>query len=467
MRLDTTRPARVAVIGAGPAGFYAAQALVKSGQPVSVDIFERLPSPHGLVRYGVAPDHDTVKSKAFTFDQILKHEAVRYFGNVTFGKDLTRDEVKTHYDAVIYTVGASSDKNLNIPGEDLRGSLSATEFVAWYNAHPDHAHLNPPLDTRHVAVIGMGNVALDVTRALCKDPNELDKTDMAPYAVEALRHAKVTDVHILGRRGPSQANFTPKELREVAALPGVEVVVDPADIGADRVGAFEDELAAKKAARNVELFTEFSERKVFQRGKRVHIHFFVSPVEVSGRERVAGLKLEKNRLEIKGERLSAVGTGEFEHLDTGLLLRSVGYRSKPLPGVPFNDKRGTIFNKGGRVITQEGAVVAGEYTSGWVRRGPSGVIGTNKTDAEETTAHLLEDLPTLPVAKEPNPQAVNRLLRGKGVPYVTFKDWQRIARTERRNGGRQHRRALKFASVEAMLAAAEPSAGETAQWEGA
>ena len=454
MRFDMMRPVRIAIVGAGPAGFYAAQALTKSSQSVSLDIFERLPSPHGLVRYGVAPDHDTVKSKAFTFDQILKHEAVRYFGNVTFGEDLTHEEVKAHYDAVIYTIGASSDKSLGIPGEEVRGSLSATEFVAWYNAHPDHATLNPPLDTKHVAVIGMGNVALDVTRALCKDPDALDKTDMADYAVAALRKSKVTDIHILGRRGPSQANFTPKELREVAELPGVDMVVDPADLKANQVGTFEDELAAKKAARNVELFSEFSKRTPAKKNKCVHIHFFVSPVKVEGEERVEGLRLERNRLEPKGERLSAVGTDEFERLEIGLLLRSVGYRSKPLPGVPFDDKLGVISNIGGRVIDENGEVVAGEYTSGWVRRGPSGVIGTNKLDAEETVGHLLEDLHRLPLAQQPEPEAVNRLLDRKGVRYVTLRDWQRIARTERRNGGRKHRRALKFASVEAMLDAA-------------
>ncbi len=456
MLRPSQHPLRVAVIGAGPAGFYATHALLKSGIRVSVDLFERLPSPYGLVRYGVAPDHPVVKSKSVTFDLILKHEAVHYFGNVTFGQDITYDEVKRHYDAVIYTVGASSDKSLGIPGEDLPGSLSATKFVAWYNAHPDHADLDPPLSARHAAVIGMGNVALDVTRALLKDPDALAESDMAGYAVDALRRSRVTDVHILGRRGPSQANFTPKELREVGELPDVDIVVDPADLEADQEGTFEDELKAKKTRRNVELFTEYS--RVHKPGaeKRVHIHFFVSPVEVQGDGRVQGLKLERNRLEPKGERLSAVGTGEYERLDIGLLLRSVGYRSQPLPNVPFDEERGVISNKGGRVITLEGNIVPGEYTSGWVRRGPSGVIGTNKTDAEETVRHLLEDLLNLPLAQNPNPLAVNALLQHKGVRYVTKEDWRRIDRAERRAGGLQNRRwRAKFSSVEAMLEAAE------------
>ena len=447
---------RVAVIGAGPAGFYATHMLLKSGVKVSVDLFERLPSPYGLVRYGVAPDHPVVKSKSVTFDLILKHQAVRYFGNVTFGQDITHDELKRHYDAVIYTVGASSDKSLGIPSEDLAGSLSATKFVAWYNAHPDHADLDPPLDTQHAAVIGMGNVALDVTRVLLKDPSALAESDMAGYAVDALRRSRVTDVHILGRRGPSQASFTPKELREVAELPGVEMIVNATDLQADQVGTFSDPLEQKKTRRNVELFTKYSRYHKPRADKRVHIHFFVSPTEVLGDERVQGLKLERNRLEPKGERLSAVGTGEFEHLDIGLLLRSVGYRSQPLPNVPFDEERGVISNKGGRVITLEGDVVLGEYTSGWVRRGPSGVIGTNKTDAEETVRHLLEDLPALPLAQDPDPQAVNRLLEEKGVRYVTKEGWRRIARAEQRAGGLQNQRwRAKFSSVEAMLEAAE------------
>ena len=454
MSKHSSRLLRVAIIGAGPAGFYATHALLKNGGKVSVDLFERLPSPYGLVRYGVAPDHPVVKSKSVTFDLILKHEAVRYFGNVSFGKDITYDELKRHYDAVIYTVGASSDKSLGIPGEDLPGSLSATEFVAWYNAHPDHADLNPPLDSSHAAIIGMGNVALDVTRALLKDPDALAESDMAGYAVDALRHSSVTDVHILGRRGPSQANYTPKELREVGELPGVDVVVNPADLEADQEGTFEDALEAKKTRRNVELFTEYSGRHKPGANKRAHIHFFVSPTEVRGDSRVQGLKLEQNRLESKGERLSAIGTGKFEHLDIGLLLRSVGYRSQPLPNVPFDDKRGVIPNEGGRVTTLEGDVVLGEYTSGWVRRGPSGVIGTNKTDAEETVRHLLEDLPTLPFAQDPDPQAVNRILEEKGVRYVTAAGWRRIDRAERRAGGLQNRRwRAKFSSVEAMLEA--------------
>ncbi len=456
MSKHSSRLLRVAIIGAGPAGFYATHALLKNGGKVSVDLFERLPSPYGLVRYGVAPDHPVVKSKSVTFDLILKHEAVRYFGNVTFGQDITHGELKRHYDAVIYTVGASSDKSLGIPGEDLPGSLSATEFVAWYNAHPDHAGLNPPLDAQHAAIIGMGNVALDVTRALLKDPDALAESDMAGYAVDALRRSSITDVHILGRRGPSQANFTPKELREVGELPDVDMVVDPADLESDQEDTFKNELEAKKTRRNVALFTEYADQRKPGAEKRVHIHFFRSPVEVLGEGRVQGLKLEKNRLEPKGDRLSAVSTGELEHLDTGLLLRSVGYRSQPLPDVPFDDKRGVIPNEGGRVTTSDGEVVPGEYTSGWVRRGPSGVIGTNKTDAEETVRHLLEDLPSLPRAQNPEPEAVNRLLEEKDVRYVTKEDWRRIDRAERRAGGLQNRRwRTKFASVEAMLEAAE------------
>ncbi len=459
MQFGKTRPLHVAIIGAGPAGFYAAQALTKQSSLATADIFERLPSPYGLVRYGVAPDHSEVKSKANAFDLILRHKRVRYFGNVTFGEDLTHEEIKAHYDAVIYTVGASLDRSLSIPGEDLAGSLSATEFIAWYNAHPEHAELNPPLDMKHAAVVGMGNVALDVTRTLLKDPAELDKTDMAAYAVEALRRSQVTDVHILGRRGPSQASFTPKELREVAELPGVEMIVDPADIAADKVGTFDDDRSARNAARNLELFTVYSKGYSGHLSnpeagmKRVHIHFFVSPIEVLGEARVQGLKLERNRLEQTGDRLSARGTGEFGTLNISLLLRSVGYRSKPLDGVPFDDKRGLIPNIGGRVTTLEGDLVDREYTSGWVRRGPSGVIGTNKTDAEETVGNLLRDAPTQ--TRGEVPPDVTELLERKGIEYVTAEAWQRILNTERRSGGLKNRRSLKFSKTQDMLAVLE------------
>ena len=475
------RPWRIAVVGAGPAGCYATQALLRSGLDVSVDVVERLPSPHGLVRYGVAPDHWTVKSKALTFDAILADPRVRDLGNVAVGRDLDHDELRAHYDAVLYAYGASDDRRLGIPGEDLPGSLSATEFVAWYNAHPDHAGLGPPLGgrARRVAVVGMGNVALDVTRMLVLDPDRLARTDMADYAIESLRRTGVREIHLLGRRGPSQASFTPKELVEVAELPGVELVVDPADLERDRVGRQADASAARKAARNVELFGELAatggprrtrsrsgprlgrlgwlgRRRWHGRRTRVHLHFFVSPVEVLGDDRVRRLRLERNRLAADGERLRAVGTGRYEQLDIDLLLRSVGYRGTALPGVPFDERRGVVPNVDGRVTTLAGQPVPGEYTSGWVRRGPSGVIGTNKVDAEETVQALVADTESgaLPQAAAPEAAAIDTLLASRGVRVVRFDDWRRLAKTERRLGSRHRKAAAKFTDIDAALAAA-------------
>ncbi len=447
------RPLRVAVVGAGPAGCYATQALLRSGLDVCVDVIERLPSPHGLVRYGVAPDHWTVKSKALVFDAILADPRVRYLGNVTVGRDLSVVELHRHYDAVLYAYGASGDRRLGIPGEELPGSLSATEFVAWYNAHPDHAGLAPPLgrQARRVAVIGMGNVALDVTRMLVLDPDRLARTDMADYAVDALRQTRVREIHILGRRGPSQAGFTPKELVEVAELPGVELVVDPAALARDQLGPHPDARSARNARRNVELFGQYaaaagSRRLWGGRRVRVQLHFFVSPVEVLGDDQVNGLHLEHNDLVATGDRLRAAGTGRYTHLDADLLLRSVGYRGTALPGVPFDDRRGVVPSRGGRVTTPTGEPVPGAYTSGWVRRGPSGVIGTNKVDAEETVRALVADAEAraLPQAAAPEPTTVDALLAERGVQVVHFADWQRLAKTERLLGSRHHRPAAKF-----------------------
>jgi ferredoxin--NADP+ reductase len=445
------RPLRVGVVGAGPAGFYLTQALTRAGEDVHVDLFERLPSPHGLVRYGVAPDHDEVKSKSFVFDQILAHDRVRYFGNVAFGADLTRAEALQHYDAIAYTVGASQDRDLGIPGEDLPGSLSATSFVAWYNGHPDHQDLSPPVGrAREVAVVGLGNVALDVTRMLLTDPDALAATDLAPGALAALRGADVQDVHIIGRRGPSQANFTPKELRELSELPGVQVLVDPDHIARDRPGDDADD----RAARNLELFTGFSKDHGTPRApgvRRVHVHFFASPVEVLGSDRVEGVRIEHNALVERGGRLRPEGTGEHTELGCGMLLRSVGYRSAPLPDVPFDPARGVIPNADGRVLGADDRVRPREYASGWVRRGPSGVIGTNKTDAEEVARHIVADLDALHPDVRPEPDAILGLLEAKGARVVTAEDWRYLAREEKWRGSRVGRRAIKFTSVEAML----------------
>lgn len=446
-QLDANRPLRVAVIGAGPSGIYAAEALIKQSEvAVSVDVFDRLPTPYGLVRYGVAPDHQTIKSVTKVMQKVLQDPRVRFLGNVEYGRDLTYADLKRHYDAVVYTVGASSDRHLNIPGEDLPGSLSATEFVAWYNGHPDYQHLDIRLDARGVAVVGMGNVAVDVTRILAKTADELRQTDIADHALPVLAQSQVTDIYMLGRRGPAQAKFTTKELRELGELPNADVVVRPEELELDEKSAAS--IAHDPAQlKNLEVLREFAARPLSGKPRRIHIRFFVSPVAVLGEGRVQKIRLEKNRLD---ENLNAVGTGQFEELEVGMVLRSVGYKGVPLPEVPFDSRKGVIPNQGGRVL-REGQVALGEYTAGWIKRGPSGVIGTNKADATETIKLLLEDAPSLPLAPEPDPEAVTQLLRSRGVRYVTLEHWLKLDQLECAQGQAQGRPRVKVTSVAKML----------------
>ncbi len=446
-QLDANRPLRVAVIGAGPSGIYATEALIKQSEvAVSVDVFDRLPTPYGLVRYGVAPDHQTIKSVTRVMQKVLQDPRVRFLGNVEYGRDLTYADLKRHYDAVVYTVGASSDRHLNIPGEELPGSLSATEFVAWYNGHPDYQNLDIRLDVRGVAVVGMGNVAVDVTRILAKSAEELRQTDIADHALPVLAQSQVTDIYMLGRRGPAQAKFTTKELRELGELHNADVLVRPEELELDEKSAAS--IAHDPAMlKNLEVLREFAARPLSGKPRRIHIRFFVSPVAVLGEGRVQKIRLEKNRLD---ENLNAVGTGEFEELEVGMVLRSVGYKGVPLPEVPFDSRKGVIPNQGGRVL-REGQVALGEYTAGWIKRGPSGVIGTNKADATETIKLLLEDAPRLPLAPEPAPEAVTRLLKSRGVRYVTLEHWLKLDQHECVQGQAQGRPRVKVTSVEKML----------------
>ncbi|MEM6429830.1 MAG: FAD-dependent oxidoreductase [Deinococcota bacterium] len=457
--MNLQRPFRVAVVGAGPSGFYAAEALVKNADSfpnnVSIDIFDRLPTPYGLVRYGVAPDHQKIKSVTKLYERVCKNDQVRFLGHVRFGKDIHRDDLKAHYDAIIYTVGAPSDRNLNIPGEDLTGSLSATTFVAWYNAHPDYAHLDmrEHLAQPCVAVIGMGNVAVDVTRILAKSVDELKTTDIADHALAALAESNVTDIVMLGRRGPAQAKFTTKELRELGELANADIVVNPADLELDEASekSLEQDPMLKK---NVEILREFAAKPQEGKPRRVHLRFLVSPKEVQGEARVDSLVLERNRLEPQGDYMAAVGTGETEVLGAGVVLRSVGYRGVPLTGVPFDARRAVIPNDKGRVLAEAGGVpLAGEYVSGWIKRGPTGVIGTNKADSTETIAQLLEDLTSLPYVSDAaaQPEAVDSLLAARQVRVVTFDDWLALDKLEKERGQQAGRPRVKVAKLEEML----------------
>ncbi|MGX9687756.1 FAD-dependent oxidoreductase [Deinococcus wulumuqiensis] len=440
------RPLRVAVIGSGPSGIYAAEALLKQTEfPVEVDVYDRLPTPYGLVRYGVAPDHLTIKSVTKGFEKTLSDPRVRFLGNVEFGRELSAEDARAHYDAVMYTVGASSDRRLNIPGEDLNGSMSATEFVAWYNGHPDAATRDMLLGAEGVAVVGVGNVALDVSRILAKTVGELRESDIAPHALPALERSNVKDIYILGRRGPSQAAFTTKELREFGELHGAEPVVKPAEV--QLTEAEEAAVTDNTKKKNIEVLRDFAVRTQEGKERRVHLRFLVSPVEIldDGEGNVAGLKVERNRLDENG---NAVGTGEYETLPVQMVLRSVGYRGVALPGVPFDEGRGVIPNEEGRVTGQ-----IGEYTAGWIKRGPSGVVGTNRKDATDTVAHLLSDARDgkLLSPARPTRADVDALLAQKGADVFTFEDWQALDAHELAQGKEQGRPRHKVALKEEML----------------
>ncbi len=453
---SAARPLRVAIIGAGPAGFYAAEALLKQANlNLSIDFFNRFPTPFGLVREGVAPDHQSIKAVTRIYDRIAGDPRVRYFGNVTFGVDLMHEDLKPFYDQIIYAVGAQTDRRMNIPGEDLVGSYPATAFVGWYNGHPDYRDYEFDLSTECVVVIGNGNVAMDVTRILVTDPDELAKTDIADHALAALRASKVREVVMLGRRGPAQAAFTNAELKEFGELEDVQVALDPAELQLDpdsEAALAEDKIAAK----NVELMRAYAARTDWAGSKTIRMRFLASPVEILGADgHVAGVKIERNQLVSDGRGgLRAKGTGEFETLDCGMVLRSVGYRGVPLKGVPFDEASYTIMNVVGRVThASSGESIPGEYVVGWAKRGPSGVIGTNKPDAVSTVAAMVEDVPTLDGIDDAkrDPDAVLTLLKARKPDYVTYADWKKLDAHELAAGAAQSRPRVKVTRVAEML----------------
>jgi ferredoxin/flavodoxin---NADP+ reductase len=452
----TDRPLRVAIIGAGPAAFYAVDSLFKQpGLICQVDMFNRFPTPFGLVREGVAPDHESIKSVTRVYDKTAANPSFRYFGNVTFGKDVTLEEFLPLYDQIIYAVGAQSDRRMGIPGEDLEGSYPATVFVGWYNGHPDYCDLSFDLSCERVAVVGNGNVAMDVARILATDPQALATTDIADYALEQLRRSKVKEVVLLGRRGPVQASFTNPELKEFGELEGVDVVVDPRDLELDPPS--EEALATdKNATKNVTVLRRYLEKTEYTQPRRVAFRFLTSPVEITGQDgRVTGLKVERNRLELqKDGTLRAVGTGQTEILEVGLVFRSVGYRGVALNGVPFDEKTGTIPNVAGRVINlATGETQPGQYVVGWAKRGPSGIIGTNKPDSLATVQSMVADLPQLTdnAPDKRDPALIEQLLKAKGLDYVTYQDWLALNEHEVAQGKAQNRPRIKCTRVEEML----------------
>ncbi|MGH3621988.1 MAG: FAD-dependent oxidoreductase [Sciscionella sp.] len=441
---------RVAVIGSGPAGLYATDELCKHGG-VEVDVLDRLPCPYGLLRYGVAPDHLKMKSLEAALRRILERDGVRFLGGVRLGDELGVEDLTQHYDAVIYAVGASADRRLGIPGEDLPGSFSATEFVSWYCGHPDAAVDQFTLDARSAVIIGVGNVAVDIARILAKTSEELrEQTDIHDPVLDVLAASAITDIHLVGRRGAAQAKFTTKELRELGELANADVVVHPEELELGVAG--EQTVEQDKAVRrNVEVLREWAEREQQGRSRRIHLRFLRSPVAVFGDGRVDGVELERNILDDSG---GAIGTGETETVPAQLLLRSVGYRGLALPGVPFDERKGVIPHDAGRVL-RDGTPSVREYVVGWIKRGPTGVIGTNKSDAKETVTTLLGDLDTLPRAPRRDPEAIVELLAQRGVTVITWQGWQAIDAAEQALGVGGGRNRVKIADIDALLAAAK------------
>jgi ferredoxin--NADP+ reductase len=452
------RTLRVAVVGSGPAGLYTAEALIKQAaaldpaHQVKVDVLDRLPTPYGLVRYGVAPDHKSIKSIAEVLRRVLEHDNVNFVGGVHLGDDVTRDELLASYDAVVYATGAMRDRRMGIPGEDLPGSVAATDFVNWYSGHPDIDPGKYTLDAESVAVIGVGNVAVDVARILIREPDDLRETDISQPVLETLMSSKVREVHMIGRRGPAQAKFTTKELRELGELNGVDVVVygGETDLEAfDPTGESARLAAEDRHVRgNYTVIKDFADRRPTGNRRRLFIRFWLRPTELHGPSQVSGLTVERTRLDENGK---FVGTGSYETLDAQLVLRSVGYQSVPLVGVPFDDRSSTVPNTGGRVTGPDGAALPGEYVAGWLKRGPSGVIGTNKSDAAETVRALLADLAGGPGPDDVElpragmmryPEAVpgaaadaasgfDELLAARGIRPVSYADWLQIESAER------------------------------------
>jgi len=444
---------RVAVVGSGPSGIYAADALVSQEEvPVEVDIIDRLPVPFGLVRYGVAPDHISIRSVRDTLNKTFAKPGVRFLGNITVGVDVSAQQLLDFYDAVIWTYGASSDRRLGIPGEDLDGSVAATDFVAWYCGHPDadretFERLMPSATS--AVVVGVGNVAVDVTRVLAKTVGELDHTDMPQHVLETLAASQITDVYLLGRRGPAQASYTTKELKELGELLQADVIVDPAEIELDEASAA---LAASDRAvgRNVDVVREWSERTLEGKPRRIHVRFFSRPVELTGEGRVAAVVVERTRLTPEG---GVEGTGETEVIPADLVVRSVGYRGTVLEGLPFDERRNVIPHEDGRVVA-DGAVMAGFYVAGWIKRGPTGIIGTNKKDAVATVESLLADARAGSLPTPSRPGELEDVLRGQGVSVVSTAGWDAIDAAERALGATRGRDRTTLHDRAELLAAA-------------
>jgi ferredoxin--NADP+ reductase len=453
-------PLRVAIIGSGPAAFYAAEHLLgRDDLVVQVDMFERLPTPFGLVRFGVAPDHAKIKNVTRVYDKIARRPGFRFFGNVEFGVHLALEDLRRHYHQVCFATGAETDRRMNVPGEDLKRSHTATEFVAWYNGHPDYREHEFDLSVERVAVVGIGNVAVDVARMLCRTTEELKRTDIADYALEALAESRVKEVYVIGRRGPAQAAFTNAEVKELGELDGADFALLPQETALDPLSR---EAVAQSGEpsleKKVELLQGFAAAERAGKQRTLTLRFLVSPVELVGNEagEVVGMKLVKNELFRSDDgSLRPRPSDGFEELPVELVFRSVGYRGVPLPGLPFHEKWGVVPNEGGRVVA-DGKPLAGLYVTGWIKRGPSGVIGTNKPCAAETVAAMVADVGdgVVLATEQPDPAAADTLVRERQPRPVTYEDWCKIDAREVECGKEQGRPRVKLTSVEEMLEAA-------------
>lgn len=448
--MSHTRPLRVAIIGAGPAGTYAADILSKAPIDVSIDIIERLPAPFGLVRYGVAPDHPRIKQIIVALANVLGRGDIRLLANVNIGTDLSLDDLRRHYDAVIFATGSFRDANLNIPGIDLEGSYGAADFVSWYDGHPDVPR-TWPLTATDIAVIGVGNVALDVARILAKHPEDLRPTDVPDNVLEGLKASPVTDVHLFGRRGPAQVKFTPLELRELAQVPDVDVIVYPEDYDYDE-GSMAAIDRSHQTKQVVKTLNDWTLREPTGASRRIHLHFLQAPHEVIGEDgKVAGLRVERTALTGDG---NAKGTGQYIDYPVQAVYRAVGYYGTAIDGIPFDASKGTIANERGRVVSG-GEVLPGYYTTGWIKRGPVGLIGSTKSDAAETIQLLVDDADRLfseSIAgpEQLSPDNVLQVLKSRDVPVVEWKDWEILDAHEKDTGEEQGRERVKVVPRDQM-----------------
>lgn len=449
---------RLAIVGAGPAGIYAADLLIKSeirDFEVSIDIFDLLPAPYGLVRYGVAPDHPRIKGIIKALYEVLDRGDIRFFGNVTYGKDITLDDLKKHYNAVIFATGAVQDAELNIPGVDLEGSLGAAAFVNWYDAHPDFER-SWDLGAKEVAVIGNGNVALDVARVLVKSPAQMLATDIPENVYKGLLASNATDVHVFGRRGPAQVKFSPLELREAVHVDGVDTIVHDEDFQYDE-GSNKQIESNNQTRVMVKTLEELRGKPPSGAAKRLHLHFFSSPVEIIGENgKVKALKIERTKLDGSG---GVVATGEFRQIPVQAVYRAVGYFGSELAEIPFDSKSGIIPNLKGRVLDSAGQHIQGVYATGWIKRGPVGLIGHTKSDAIETIAQIIADKPTWWQPASPEETAIVSLLDSRGVEYVGWPEWLKIDAEEKRLGLAQERERIKLVEREDFLEIARGEKG--------